>query len=453
MAKVLLRTLGCRLNQAESFEIEQGLLSCGFELAEASDEAEVVIVNTCTVTADSSRSSRRLIAKSVRENPNARIVVTGCYAVAAPHEVRSMEGVDAVVANKDKDSIVGYLKDVYFPASLTKASAPPVLQARVTLKVQTGCDEACTFCIVPFTRGALDSRGMSDVVDAAVSMADRGASEITLSGVHLGKYGFDKDDGVRLYELVCRLLEVLPNRVRIRLSSIEVTCVEDRLVNLMASEPRLCRHFHIPLQSGDDAILEAMGRPYDSARYREIASTIRQRIPGIAITTDVMVGFPGETPDAFDNTLEVIEEVGFAKLHVFRYSAREGTPAAASRAQVSEDEKKSRSRMVRDLGDEMRLAFYRREASKGMLADVLIEGYGPASQAQQGDAPRPSLYGITDNYIKVKTSGPAGALGRYVRVVPQKIGLDFIEGELVSDIGSPSEVGRKEMHAVAGAGY
>ncbi len=428
-----MRTLGCRLNQAESFEIEQGLISSGFEIAGPSDDPDVVIVNTCTVTRDSSSSSRRLIAKSVREFPDSRIVVTGCYAVAAPDEVRSIKGVTDVVPNKGKDSIVGFLRDSYHPVSFQSSAREGAVPPRVTIKVQTGCDEMCTFCIVPYTRGGLESRDPEEILATAVSLAERGAAEITLSGVHLGKYGVDRAEGLRLFDLVSMLLEALPVGVRIRLSSIEATCVDDRIIDLMASEPRLCRHLHIPLQSGDDAVLARMGRPYRASEFVEIACGAKERVEGLAITTDVMVGMPGETVEAFENTLKVIERIGFAKLHVFRYSAREGTPAAGFEGQISEDEKKARSKIVRELGDALRLEFHRREAQRGVISNVLVEGYGPAPEGSDDGTTKPTLFGITDNYIKVETSGPAGTVGRIVAVAPTRTSVEKVEGDLILD--------------------
>jgi threonylcarbamoyladenosine tRNA methylthiotransferase MtaB len=487
--------------------------------------ADIVVVNTCTVTAESTRSSRQLIKRTVREFPGASVVVTGCYAAAQPDEVLSIGGVDLVVPNKDKDRLVDAVAEQFgnagsvqsagmcgrsasacppatalqlrprsarqeperesrawtvLPVRLTQpepsyacmegcrgeapgngaaaltqpepsyaymealATAsdrgidgrpedPSLREPRRTLKVQTGCDELCSFCIVPSTRGGLQSRPYETVLELAQKMVNRGAVEITLSGVHLGKYGVDigYEDG--LYGLVCRLLDALPSHVRLRLSSIEATCLDVRLVELMNRDKRLCRHLHIPLQSGDDEVLSAMRRPYDSDTYLRIVEAAREKVDGLALTTDVMVGFPGETPKALWNTYRLIERVGFAKLHVFRYSPRQGTPAASFDAQVSEVEKKSRSRMIRELGDELRRKFFEREVSRGVLSGVLIEGSGvfdddPANSS----AARSKLFGITDNYIKVVTVGPADKVGGYVDVIPTGWDAEKVEGELKS---------------------
>lgn len=468
--KVLLRTLGCRLNQAESFEIERGLRGRGFKAAVGGEAPDVVVVNTCTVTAESSRSSRQLIKRTVREFPDARVVVTGCYAVAAPTEVAAIDGVDLVVPNKDKDKLVAVLSDNYFPGTSRVAGrdlsrSDESACVRATLKVQTGCDELCTFCIVPYTRGGLSSRPVETIVDLAWQLVEDGAREITLSGVHLGKYGVDLFYRPGLAGLVKRLLDSLPGYVRIRLSSIEATTISAELLELVASEERVCRHLHVPLQSGDDWILARMGRPYDVDRYEAIVERAKELVPGLAVTTDVMVGFPGETPEAFENTLRAVERIGFAKLHVFRFSPREGTPAASSEGQVSEEEKKARSRVLRELGDSLRTEFIARECSSGELAGVLVEGV----EARQGasveadsirlvarragrDEPSPErdgsegdrlqagregqgvLTGITDNYIKVRVHGSPSLFGTYVAVEPLSYDCDSVKGHLVGSM-------------------
>lgn len=427
MPGVLLKTLGCRLNQSESAEIESAFASHGMRVAERDGDADVVVVNTCTITAESSRSSRRLIRRAIRENPGAEVVVTGCYAVAAPEDVGAIEGVARVVPNKDKDDIAAAVAGPdrsATPIEIRPSRSPlPALQPRATLKVQTGCDEPCTFCIVPQTRGGLNSRGSDSLVDRALDLAARGAREVTLSGVHLGKYGLDLAARGGLAQLARRLLDLLPGEVRIRLSSLEATWLDDELIGLMASEPRLCRHLHLPLQSGDDGVLARMKRPYTSTEYLAIVDRARSGVDGLAVTSDVMVGFPGESKEAFEATLDVVRRADFSKLHVFRYSSRDGTPAAEMGEQIASDEKKERSRRLRKLGDRLRLDFHRREAGRSGRLDVLIESSGPARASDPG---RPALYGLTDNYIKVATSGPAGWVGSIASVDVVEVGVDSV---------------------------
>lgn len=395
--------------------------------------ADVVVVNTCTVTSESSRTSRRLIRRAVAENPDAEVIVTGCYAVAAPDEVGAISGVTTVVPNKDKDEIA----DRLFGKVVPGASVGLERRVRRTLKVQTGCDELCTYCIVPETRGEPSSRPLGDVVEAAGKLASAGVREITLSGVHLGKYGFEDSTGIAL--LVKELLSALPSTVALRLSSIELSCVTDELIDLLANEARVCRHLHIPLQSGDDRVLRAMGRPYTVDQFLKRAAMASERIDGLALTTDVMVGFPGESDDAFENTLRVVRASEFMKLHVFRYSRRPGTQAAEMPDQIGPEAQRDRSQELRRLGDELRLRFHERHALRPQTLTALVEAVGAASQ---GDPGRPTLHCITDNYMKVLSSGPAGYLGEYVElqvetVMPSHVRAAPIDDQALRGSGRP----------------
>lgn len=431
MSSVLLKTVGCRLNQAESAELNDAFRARGAKLVDGA--ADVVVVNTCTVTSESSRTSRRLIRKAVAENPGAEVIVTGCYAVAAPDEVAAISGVATVVPNKDKDEIA----DRLFGEVLGGVEIGSERKVRRTLKVQTGCDESCTYCIVPTTRGRPSSRALSDVIGAGRRLAAAGVREITLSGVHLGKYGFEDSSGITF--LVRELLRELPATVALRLSSIELTCVSDELIDLIAEESRVCRHLHIPLQSGDSGVLRAMGRPYTPGQFLDTAVKASRRIDGLALTTDVMVGFPGESDAAFENTLGAVREAGFMKLHAFRYSPRPGTPAAEMPAQVAPEIARDRSQVLRSLGDELRLEFHSRNALKPGRVTALVEATGAA---RADDLRRPALHCITDNYMKVLSSGPAGYLGEYVEleieaVTPNQVKASPIDDQALRGSGRP----------------
>lgn len=406
MNSVLLKTVGCRLNQAESTELSDAFRARGARVVE--DSADIVVVNTCTVTSESSRTSRKLIRKAISENPGAEVIVTGCYAVAAPSEVAGIAGVSRVIPNKDKDQIATRVIGRVAPAPGDEE--PPVAPRR-TLKVQTGCDEVCTYCIVPETRGSPDSRPVADITAAALRLADAGVREITLSGVHLGRFQSGSTTG--LVPLVRELLDALPMTVAIRLSSIELTCVTDELIELVAGEPRVCRHLHIPLQSGDDEILSAMGRPYSAREFLEVTGRASRMIDAVALTTDVMVGFPGESDEAFSRTIQVVEAAGFMKLHVFRYSPRPGTPAASLPGQVASEVQKARSHELRRLGEGMRLGFHERNGVSRGRVTALVEAAGGGTDADPG---RPTLHCVTDNYMKAQTSGPSGLVGCYVEL-------------------------------------
>lgn len=416
--KVHLLTLGCRLNRAESGETLRALRSAGVSVAdgalpgEGPDPDDVVVVNTCTVTADASKSSRKLVRRAAESG--ARVVVTGCYAVAVPDLCADLPGVVAVVANKDKDDLAAAVSGLGGLATAGDAPAPgggP--SVRQAFKVQTGCDEACTFCVIPETRGGLSSRGSDTVVDGIRSQVEAGAGEIALTGVHLGKYGLDTDGRPRLAALVRRVLAEVDGLRWLRLSSIECGWVDDELLAAM-DDPRVCPHLHIPLQSGCDATLAGMGRPYTSAQYRAAAGRVRDALgPDAGLTADVLVGFPGESDADFAATVTFVEEIGFTKLHVFRYSPRPGTPAARRGDQVPEDVKKDRSARLRRTGDELAGAFGARFVGRDI--DVMIE-QASRDRGTDGSHVRPSLTGTAGNYLKVTTAGPAGLVGEVVPV-------------------------------------
>lgn len=420
---VALKTVGCRLNQAESAEMADTFRAHGIDVVDS--EAEIVVVNTCTVTAESSRTSRKLIRRVIEENPRARVIITGCYAVASPTEIAAIPGVSQVVPNKEKDQIA--LK-VVGDSTRSAGLEPDETSPRRTLKVQTGCDETCTYCIVPQTRGTPLSRPLAEVIEAARRLVEAGTREITLSGVHLGRYGIEV--GLGVVNLIESLLAALPDEVSLRLSSIEMTCVTGELIELMATEPRICRHLHMPLQSGDNQILAAMGRPYLVGHFCEVAEHALSIVSGLALTTDVMVGFPGESEKAFANTVGVVERLGFMKLHVFRYSPREGTRAAKLPDSVPAAVQRERSTVLRSMSDRLRLEFHQRNALAPGRVVALVEAIGAATSRDPG---RPALYGVTDNYMKVHTSGPAGYLGQYVELDVESVTSETIFGAPLND--------------------
>jgi len=428
---VQVRTLGCRLNTAESDEINAALVG---RLIDTSDAApEVVVVNTCTVTAEASKASRKLIRRSIADHPHARIVVTGCYAVAEPEVVAAIPGVDLVVPNKDKDHLAALIAgETTVPAS----STPLPARVRSNLKVQTGCDELCSFCIVPQTRGELSSRATGDVVATARAMARAGTREVILTGVHLGKYGWDLPGSNRLADLIPKLGEI-PELERIRLSSIEASQIDASLLETLAGEPKVCRHLHVPLQTGDPGIWGAMRRPGTLEHFLDITRLAGEIIEDLTLTTDVMVGFPGEDASAFANTLAVSESVGFRKLHVFRFSPRPGTPAGSDPRQVDHAAIRDRSERLRRLGDRMRRRWMDNQA--GRQVRVLIERSGPARPNTRG---RPRLTGLTDNYLRVHTSGQAGLVGRMVDVLVTSTGQAAVEGDIVGGLPVLQNSGR-----------
>jgi threonylcarbamoyladenosine tRNA methylthiotransferase MtaB len=403
--KVAFKTLGCRLNQAESEQALEALGARGFDLAHAGEQPDVVVINTCTVTAESTASSRRLIRKTAEAHPGATVVVTGCYAVAEPEEVRAIPGVDLVVGNDHKDRLAELVTAVPAVRRLPLVMRPaPVerLRTRVAVRAQTGCDEWCTFCIIPRTRGPLRSYPEEQVVADVRRQVERGVREVVLTGVHLGKYGEDRGGREALARLVDRLTAI-DGLLRLRLSSVLPVQVTPALVERVRDDPKVCRHLHVPLQAGDDEVLARMHRPYRVAEFLDRVEHAKTEVAGLGLSTDVIVGFPGETRAQFAATMAVVERVGFSKLHVFRYSQRPDTPAATMPDQVPVEEKKARAKELIALGNELRRRFH--EDHIGRPLEVLVEAAGDGLAE-----------GTSDNYVKVRFPGGAELVDRVVTV-------------------------------------
>jgi len=418
--KVAFKTLGCRLNQAESEQALEALGARGFDLAHAGEQPDVVVINTCTVTAESTASSRRLIRKTAEAHPGATVVVTGCYAVAEPEAARAIPGVDLVVGNDHKDRLAELVTAVPAVRRLPLVMRPAPterLRTRVAVKAQTGCDEWCTFCIIPRTRGPLRSYPEEQVVADVRRQVERGVREVVLTGVHLGKYGEDRGEREALARLVDRLTAI-DGLLRLRLSSVLPVQVTPALVERVRDDPKVCRHLHVPLQAGDDEVLARMHRPYRIAEFLDRVEHAKAQVPGLGLSTDVIVGFPGETRAQFAATMAVVERVGFSKLHVFRYSQRPDTPAATMPDQVPVAEKKVRARELIALGAELRRRFH--EDHVGRPLQVLVEAAG------EGLAE-----GTSDNYVKVRFPGGAELVDRVVTVRGLRADAEGMEAELM----------------------
>jgi threonylcarbamoyladenosine tRNA methylthiotransferase MtaB len=420
-------TLGCRLNQAESDSMAEQLAASGIRLATAHDEPDIVVVNTCTVTREATKASRMALRRAARTHPGAKVVAIGCYAVSDPHEVTAIEGVDLVLGNDVKESFAEALGVSPITAPLLQIGFagdrrmrfPAGDRIRANLKVQTGCDEWCTFCIIPVTRGPLRSLDEESLVAEAAARVAGGARELVLTGVHLGKYGYDRGGDERdLIRLLRRLLAI-DGVTRIRLSSILSNHLTAELVEFIASEPRICPHLHVPLQSGDDRVLKAMHRPYNADEFVSAVESAVRQIPGLALATDIIVGFPGETDAEFEATMDVVRRVQFSKLHVFRYSARPGT-AAAVMPEVAPKTKKERSKRLIDLGNEIRTRFLSDHI--GHPVEVLVED----ERVIDGAA---VCSGQTGDYVRVWFEG-AGMVGRMMTVEGERVRADGLSGRV-----------------------
>ena len=395
----------------------------GFEVAVSEERADVVVVNTCTVTREATKASRMAIRRAVKKHPGAKVVVAGCYAVSDPEEIRAIPGVDVLVGNDDKDRFADVLGAAPATGPLLQIGGLPSKRTvphrvRANLKVQTGCDEWCSFCIIPTTRGPLRSYDEDSLLDQARARVAAGAREIVLTGVHLGKYTYDTGgDESSLVRLFRRLLDI-EGVWRLRLSSILSRHLTDEVLAFLASEPRVCRHLHVPLQSGDEGILHAMNRPYRIDGYMDAIARTKRALPDIALATDIIVGFPGESEAAFDATMDVVRDVGFSKLHVFRYSARENTAAASMADEVRPDVKKQRSKRLIELGNEIRERFLAAHLDRPL--EVLVE------DEREVDGER-ICSGQTDDHVRCWFAGE-GLLGKLVEVRGHEIRADGIRG-------------------------
>ncbi|MEA3231061.1 MAG: tRNA (N(6)-L-threonylcarbamoyladenosine(37)-C(2))-methylthiotransferase MtaB, partial [Thermodesulfobacteriota bacterium] len=414
MKKFHIMTLGCKVNQCESEALDRQLTERGGRPAGLDEAVDLCVINTCTVTARAAMQSRQAVRRAIRRNPDARIVVTGCYAQTEPEAIRRIGGVDHVVGYRVKEFIPEILRsspEVRFDRDLSGDRFAPLSvgvaddRTRPFLKIQDGCDAFCTYCIVPRARGRSRSMPLETALANLGKLKDAGYHETVLTGIHLGAYGQDLSPPEVLSGLLDRI-QVRSSPDRIRLSSIEPRELTDSVIHRLAVNDIFCPHFHIPLQSGDDDTLRRMRRPYTSAFFRDLVLKIIDRIPDAAIGVDTLIGFPGETEQAFENTRALIDALPVAYLHVFPFSARPGTLAAEYQDQLSPDTIKNRCRRMRELGMEKRARFYRRHV--GRAVDILVEN--------KRDRTTGRLKGMTSNYINVLVDGGDDLKNRLIRV-------------------------------------
>ncbi|PJF27498.1 MAG: tRNA (N(6)-L-threonylcarbamoyladenosine(37)-C(2))-methylthiotransferase MtaB [Phototrophicales bacterium] len=398
--KVHVRHLGCRLNQSEIETMARQFIALGHEMTDDPSAADQIVVNTCAVTLDATRDSRKLIRSLHRASPDAQIAVTGCYAQIAPHEISVLPGVQTVIGNLEKDRLVptitGQALDLFEIEPIQRGEPPWVGRTRAFIKVQDGCDNACTFCVTTIARGQGRSRSLDDVIREIRLMLAASYQEIVLTGVHLGSYGQDLglQDGLR------RLVEAILARTdvqRVRLSSLEPWDLTPDFFSLWADR-RLCPHLHLPLQSGCDATLRRMARRTTQKQFAALIDAARAQIDQPCITSDIIVGFPGETDEEFDESLRFVQQMSFAGLHVFRYSARPGTAAARMRYQVSETVKRERSVRMIAVGESGERAYALTQ--RGSVRPVLWE------QIAGSSADGFINMGYTDNYVRVSAVHP-----------------------------------------------
>jgi threonylcarbamoyladenosine tRNA methylthiotransferase MtaB len=417
--KLKTHTLGCKVNQYETEFVREGLLGIGYHDADDGEPADLCIVNTCTVTAEGDSKSRQVIRRMARENPASKIVVMGCYATRAPQEVAALPNVTEVVTDKrELPDLLGRFGVTDVPTGISGFGR----RHRAYVKVQDGCMLRCSFCIIPYVRPTLASRPMPHILDEVRRLVDRGFREVVLTGIHLGHYGVDwnrrtaKDDWTRLSHLVQAIAE-LPGAFRVRLSSIEATEVPRELIDVMADNPdKVCPHLHISMQSGSDGVLRRMRRRWGSRRFVDRCRLFQDRLDRPAITTDIIVGFPGETDAEFGETLEVCREVGFSKIHIFPFSPRRGTPAAEMPGHLPPQVKQDRCRELAALEASLRDAYFAR--LRGMHLRVLVESPLPPSKGgARGGIPDDCLVGTSCRYAPLELSASKAHLGDFITVV------------------------------------
>ncbi len=399
MAKVAFSTLGCKVNQYDTHVLKEKFLAWGWQIVATDDSPDLIVVNSCVVTNEAARQSRQRARQLKRKNPRTQILLTGCYPRAFPAEAGDIDGIDISLDNLRPDRLFNFLKG-RFPSEMERVDnlVDPVNwllhdfsdRARAMLKVQDGCESFCSYCIVPKARGKLKSKPLPLVLKEVNNLISKGFKEIVLTGIHLGHYG--KDLPGRKQSLASMVIAILNETKlhRLRLSSLEIAELEEEFLALFKSFPALCRHLHLPLQSGSNRILRLMNRKYSREYFLARCNDVRRVCPDIALTTDVMVGFPGETETDFQATLKLMNEINFSDVHVFPYSRREDTKAAVMPNQIDNKTKKERAEILRRAGKRNGDNFKRRFLGENL--EVLIEGYNPKNNYH---------FGTTKNYLKV----------------------------------------------------
>ena len=415
--KVALTTLGCKVNHYETEAMRELFVQDGWEIVEFSDLADVYVINTCTVTQTSDTKSRQMIARAHRMNPNALVVAVGCYAQTAPEAVASLEGVGLVIGTSGRKEIVlrvndalasksdeAYISPLYEMREFEPLSAVRDSRTRATLKIQDGCVNFCSYCIIPFARGPLRSRPIDEISSEVARLADEGYREIVLTGIHLASYGRDlANEKTTLLDAISRASK--PEGIRrIRLGSLEPLFVTEDVAKALAENPKLCRQFHLSLQSGSNTVLKRMNRRYSAEEYLAALALLRQYMPDCAITTDVIAGFPGETETEHAETLAFCKAAKFARMHVFPFSLRKGTKAESLPSHLPKSIKDARAKELIHLGKELTHAYLNEQI--GSVVEVLAESDGA---------------GYSGNYIRVKTAAPEGEIVR--------IRIEGFEGE------------------------
>lgn len=436
MATVAFNTLGCKVNHYETEAIWQLFKQAGYVRVEFEATADVYIINTCTVTNTGDKKSRQTIRRAVRTNPDAVICVTGCYAQTSPAEILDIPGVDIVVGTQDRIKLLDYIEqfkkerqpingvhNIMKNRVYEELDVPSFTdRTRASLKIQEGCNNFCTFCIIPWARGLMRSRDPKEVIHQAQQLVAAGYKEIVLTGIHTGGYGEDMKD-YNLAMLLSDLEKEVTGLKRLRISSIEASQITNEVIDVLKRSKIIVRHLHIPLQSGSDSVLKRMRRKYTMEFFGERLARLKEALPGVAVTSDVIVGFPGETEEEFMETYYFIKNHKFSELHVFPYSKRTGTPAARMEEQVDEEVKNERVNRLIALSDQLAKDYA--SQFEGSVLEIIPE-------AHYNETHENGLFeGYTDNYLRIVLPGNEDMIGKIVKVKLVKAGYPYNEGQFV----------------------
>ena len=429
MMKVAFYTLGCKVNQYETEAMEEMFRKRGYEVVSFEKKADIYIINTCTVTNLGDRKSRQFIRRAKKLNKNSIVAAVGCYSQIAPDEVENIEGVDIVIGTTDKEKIVdlceevkqkrrkiNVVRNIKYHKQFDNLSIDNLeSRTRAYMKIQDGCNQYCSYCIIPYARGPIRSRKLEDILDEAEKLAKANFKEIILTGIHVASYGKDLKN-LSLLDVINEVSKI-EGIERIRLSSIEPTFIDEEFMTNVVDNKKFCDHFHLSLQSGSNSVLKRMNRKYTTEEYKNIVNLIRRYMPNAGITTDIIVGFPGETEEEFQETYDFVKNIGFSRIHVFKYSPRKGTPASKFDSQVHGSVKHYRSEKLIELGNQLANRFM--DQFVGNRMEVLFEenkdGY---------------CEGYTTNYIRVKAKSSKDIQGE---ILPVKIKVrenDILIGEI-----------------------
>ena len=433
MKKVAFYTLGCKVNQYETEAMIEAFETAGYQTVDYEEYADVYIINTCTVTNMGDRKSRQITRRALDSNPNAFIAVVGCYSQISPDKVIEIPGVQLVVGTNerakivelveyamDKEEKINMVTDIMEVREFEEMSIKNYKsRTRAFLKIQEGCDQYCSYCIIPYARGHIRSRRPESIIEEVKLLAQNGFREIVLTGIHVASYGRDLGD-TSLIDIIEKV-HLVDGIERIRMSSVEPKTLNDEFIERLSKLNKICRHFHLSLQSGCDATLKRMNRKYTTEEYLSVVRKLRETFPDVAITTDLIVGFPGETEEEFQCTADFVKKVDFSAMHIFKFSPREGTPAAKHKDQVAPQIKEKRSKIITAIAKEQEEDFKNRFLNQTMM--VLFE--------QKINEQSNAYEGLTDNYIRVVAESEADVKGKLLPVKLVALKDDYLEGNIV----------------------